>query len=227
MIDNLDFCLLRFDEYGRNFPKSQGVSPDGYIQLALQLTYYKLHGCMAMTYESASIRRFRKGRVDNIRANSPAAQAWVKAMLGETEATTEEKYALFKEAAEWQQKYQIETVLGKGIDCHLLGLREAAAELGVLHSLPFFSDPSFTRINYFQLSTSQVPTTTDSFMCYGPVVPDGYGTCYNPFPEHICVVVTSFYDCADTDSQMFAHSLESSFLQMREICLQGNHPSTS
>ena len=36
------------------------------------------------TYESASTRRFRYGRVDNIRAASPAALKWVKSMTGET-----------------------------------------------------------------------------------------------------------------------------------------------
>jgi hypothetical protein len=39
------------------------------------------------TYESASIRRFRHGRVDNIRACTPEALDWCKAMCGETEAT--------------------------------------------------------------------------------------------------------------------------------------------
>lgn len=39
------------------------------------------------TYESASTRRFRLGRVDNIRANSPAALEWVQAMLAKTETT--------------------------------------------------------------------------------------------------------------------------------------------
>ena len=55
--------------------------------------------------------------------------------------------------------FVFQTVLGRGIDCHLLGLREAASEFGVLDSLPFFSDPSFTKINYFKLSTSQVCMT--------------------------------------------------------------------
>ena len=32
------------------------------------------------TYESASTRRFRKGRVDNIRANSWETLQWVKSM---------------------------------------------------------------------------------------------------------------------------------------------------
>ena len=39
------------------------------------------------TYESASVRRFRLGRVDNIRANSPAALEWVKAMVAKNEYT--------------------------------------------------------------------------------------------------------------------------------------------
>ena len=68
----------------------------------------------------------------------------------------------------------------------------------------------------------QVATGGDSFMFYGPVVPDGYGACYNPLPEQILVFITCFEQCPDTDPQMFAFSLESTFLQMRELCLQGN-----
>ena len=41
MIENLDLYVLRFMDYGKEFPKSQNMSPDAYIQLALQLTYYK------------------------------------------------------------------------------------------------------------------------------------------------------------------------------------------
>ena len=41
MISTLDLYVMRFNEYGKNFPKSQNMSPDAYIQLALQLTYYK------------------------------------------------------------------------------------------------------------------------------------------------------------------------------------------
>ena len=37
----LDMYILSFNDYGKNFPKSQNMSPDAYIQLALQLTYYK------------------------------------------------------------------------------------------------------------------------------------------------------------------------------------------
>jgi hypothetical protein len=40
-IEDLDFYVYRFRSYGKNFIKSCKVSPDVYIQLALQLAYYK------------------------------------------------------------------------------------------------------------------------------------------------------------------------------------------
>lgn len=40
----------------------------------------RLHGRLVATYESAGIRRFALGRVDCIRAASPEALAWAKAM---------------------------------------------------------------------------------------------------------------------------------------------------
>ncbi|XP_041364367.1 choline O-acetyltransferase-like [Gigantopelta aegis] len=226
IIDDLDMSVLHFEYFGREFPKSQGMSPDSFIQLALQLTYYKIHGTLVSTYESASIRRFRYGRVDNIRANSPLALEWAKAMIGEAEITDEEKFSLLQKALRWQMDNLTETILGQGIDCHLLGLKESAFELG--QPVPeLFTHESYKIANHFKLSTSQVPTSRkDFFVCYGPVVPDGYGVCYNPGRDNILACVTSFNSCDDTDSNFFSFTLESSLLQMRELCLKGALPAS-
>jgi len=40
-IEDLDFYVYRYKTYGKNFIKSCKVSPDVYIQLALQLAYFK------------------------------------------------------------------------------------------------------------------------------------------------------------------------------------------
>nr|BAO00804.1 choline acetyltransferase [Ambigolimax valentianus] len=216
-VDDLDLSVFKFDSYGRDFIKNQNPSPDAFIQLALQLTYYKIHGALTFTYESASIRRFRQGRVDVIRANSQAALTWVKAMLGQTDSMEDEKLQLFKEAAQWQQDYTLDTVQGYGIDLHILGLREAAGDLGT-PTPELFKDLSYKEFNTFRLSTSQVPTLSGYWMGYGAVVPDGYGCCYNPQPNHIIFSVASFFACEDTSSDMYANSLESSLLQMAELC---------
>jgi hypothetical protein len=38
---NLEMNVLIFDGYGKNFIKSQKCSPDAYVQLMLQLAYYR------------------------------------------------------------------------------------------------------------------------------------------------------------------------------------------
>lgn len=40
-VDDCDLYVLHFKEFGKEFPKSQNISPDVFVQLALQLTYYK------------------------------------------------------------------------------------------------------------------------------------------------------------------------------------------
>ena len=55
-------------------------------------------------------------------------------------------------------------------------------------------------------------------MCYGPVVPDGYGVCYNPHPHNIVVCISAFKSNAETQSDHFGCTLEGSLLQMHELC---------
>lgn len=64
----------------------------------------------------------------------------------------------------------------------------------------------------------QVPTTMDMFCCYGPVVPNGYGTCYNPQPESILFCISSFHGCKETSSTKFAKAVEESLTEMRDLC---------
>jgi len=37
----VDLNVITFQEFGKNFPKSLKLSPDGFIQNAILLTYYK------------------------------------------------------------------------------------------------------------------------------------------------------------------------------------------
>lgn len=41
MIQDLDIVMLVFHHFGKDFPKSEKLSPDAFIQLALQLAYYR------------------------------------------------------------------------------------------------------------------------------------------------------------------------------------------
>nr|XP_008201281.1 PREDICTED: choline O-acetyltransferase [Tribolium castaneum] len=231
LVKDLDFQVFRYTNYGKDFIKSCKVSPDVYIQLALQLAYYRLYGKLTATYESASTRRFRLGRVDCIRSASPEALAWAMAMAQPKDeddskkvtfhlVSDEEKLRLWKEAIKRQTTEMVDNILGQGIDIHLLGLREAARETSptAAHPLPdIFTDYTYKLANKFLLSTSQVATSTDSFMGYGPVEPDGYGASYNPKPDHIIFCLSAFWSSEVTSTSRFAQSLDESLNLMQAL----------
>ncbi|XP_069427666.1 choline O-acetyltransferase [Ovis canadensis] len=219
IVKNLDFTVYKFDDYGKTFIKQQKCSPDAFIQVALQLAFYRLHGKLVPTYESASIRRFHEGRVDNIRSATPEALRFVKAITDHHIAAVpdSEKLLLLKDAIRAQTEYTVMAITGMAIDNHLLGLRELARE--TCEELPeMFTDETYLMSNRFVLSTSQVPTTMEMFCCYGPVVPNGYGACYNPQPESILFCISSFHNCKETSSTKFAKAVEESLLEMRRLC---------
>ncbi|XP_072038688.1 choline O-acetyltransferase-like [Amphiura filiformis] len=220
-VANLDLKLLRYTKYGKNFPKSQNMSPDAFIQICLQYTHYRIYGHLTATYESASTRRFQEGRVDNIRAASVEALEFARAMTGDRPATEYEKLELLREAIKTQTDFCIQTILGQGFDCHLLALRELAHELGYPPE-PMFEDKSIHLNNYFSLSTSQVMTKLDTFMCYGPVVQDGYGAAYNPHEDYILFAITSNKDCPTTFSEVFRDKLNKSLNDIYNLCTKLN-----
>ncbi|KAM6951280.1 choline O-acetyltransferase b [Aplochiton taeniatus] len=222
LVDNLDMDSYTFKGYGKEFIKKQKMSPDAYIQVALQLTFYRCNKRLVHTYESASIRSFRDGRVDNIRSATPEALAFVQSMTDkEATLSDEEKITIFREAINAQTKYTTESITGMAIDNHLLGLREMAKELKI-EKLDIFSDETYLASNHFILSTSQVPTNGEIFCCYGPVVPNGYGACYNPQSDNIIFCVSSFRDSTETSSAKFVEELEKSLEKIRDLCNRSN-----
>ncbi|KAK1333859.1 hypothetical protein QTO34_006247 [Cnephaeus nilssonii] len=188
-----------------------------------------------------------EGRVDNIRSATPEALRFVKAVTDHEAASAgvsrepplqpalteqlltphvlhvwsclqdSEKLLLLKSAIRAQTEYTVMAITGMAIDNHLLGLRELARD--VCKELPeMFTDETYLMSNRFILSTSQVPTTMEMFCCYGPVVPDGYGACYNPQPESILFCVSSFHSCRETSSTKFAKAVEESLAEMGGLC---------
>ncbi|KAK1164571.1 choline O-acetyltransferase-like [Acipenser oxyrinchus oxyrinchus] len=222
LVRNLDLNVKKFTIYGKEFIKKQRMSPDAYIQVALQLAFYRCHGKQVPTYESASIRRFLEGRVDNIRSATYEALVFAKAMTdGKSTVPDSEKMRRLWDAINAQTNYTILSITGMAIDNHLLGLREMAHELK-METPEIFTDETFLISNRFILSTSQVPTTVDMICCYGPVVPNGYGACYNPQSDHIIFCISNFRDCKETCSTVFAKILEECLVEMRDLCSKYN-----
>ncbi|XP_018426342.1 PREDICTED: carnitine O-acetyltransferase [Nanorana parkeri] len=215
MVHDLDVKVFVFNKFGKNVPKAEKLSPDAFIQVALQLAYYRMYGRSCATYESASLRMFRLGRTDTIRSASVQSLEFVQSM-DDAGKQNQEKVDLLRKAVQVHRSYTDTAISGKAIDRHLLGLKLQAIE--DLVSIPeIFMDTSYAIAMHFNLSTSQVPAKTDCVMCFGPVVPDGYGVCYNPMEEHINFAVSAFNSCAETNAARLAHYLEKALLDIQQL----------
>ncbi|XP_065321965.1 carnitine O-acetyltransferase-like isoform X1 [Gordionus sp. m RMFG-2023] len=201
-INNLNLSLYKFQDFGKHKIKLLSTSPDAFIQIALQLAYFKTHNEVCATYESASTRKFLNGRTETIRSCTAESTRFCTRFVNYHSINesqdyennkNDELYPLLKKALEKHSSLAKEAMDGQGVDRHLLGLKIISASMPGAEKfhgrlLEIFTDIAYSKSRYFSLSTSQVSNSHDSFMFYGPAnVNDykSYGFCYNPRKEAI------------------------------------------
>nr|XP_046218411.1 LOW QUALITY PROTEIN: carnitine O-acetyltransferase b [Oncorhynchus gorbuscha] len=215
LINDLDIRCFNFQRFGKELPKQHNLSPNAFIQVALQLAYYKVHNEVCASCDIASQRMFRGGRTDYIR--SPTNQM-LKFVLtfDDPSISREAKLELLREAIETYVTLTDQALKGQSIDRHLLGLKLQAIEEGL--SVPrLFMDTAYGLATHWKLRTGQVPANTDSVMCFGPLVPDGYAVCYNPQSDHVHFSVTAFNCCEETQAETLAATLHSTLCKLQEL----------
>jgi carnitine O-acetyltransferase len=108
--------------YGRREIKAARVSPDAWAQLLVQLAYARLLHARGWkrqggTYESATTRRFFKGRTEVVRSVTSESEAFVRSMMAEDE----NRKKLFELAAKAHVVNAQAAGRGEGVDRHMLG----------------------------------------------------------------------------------------------------------
>ncbi|ELU04678.1 hypothetical protein CAPTEDRAFT_111807 [Capitella teleta] len=226
--EDLSLQIVEHTAYGKGFIKTCKVSPDAYIQCALQLAYFKDSGKFALTYEASMTRLFLLGRTETVRSLTSESVDFVRAMRNDG-CSNAERIALLKKACSRHQDLYRDAMNGKGFDRHMFGLFVACRGLG--HDSEFLKD---SLMMPWTLSTSQQPqqqmrSTPDcnapAFMdkvCpgggFGPVTDNGYGVSYMvPGDYKIFFHISSKRSCPKTDSERFAKLLFESFAEMRSL----------
>jgi carnitine O-acetyltransferase len=167
--------------YGKAAIKNFGFSPDSWAQMIIQVAYGRLLKSLGQkrnggTYESASTRKFYKGRTEVIRVVSSESDAFVQSMLGSPGSVSVlEKQRLLREAAKAHITTAKNAGSGQGIDKHLMGLEKVLRgdEIGTVE---LFDDVVYKRSSNWVPSTSTV--FCEGFRAYGWGVPEGFGVAY-------------------------------------------------
>uniref|UniRef100_A0A8C5HJ80 carnitine O-palmitoyltransferase n=1 Tax=Gouania willdenowi TaxID=441366 RepID=A0A8C5HJ80_GOUWI len=207
LADDVDCHVFPFREFGKGRIKKCRISPDAFIQISLQLAYFRDRGGFCLTYEASMTRLFREGRTETVRSCSNESCAFIRALEdGEAEDQCRQ---LLRRASEKHQNLYRMAMTGAGIDRHLFCLYVVSKYLGVESAFlkEVLSEP-------WRLSTSQTPVQQmelfdlknhPDFVSlgggFGPVADDGYGVSYIIVGEDmINFHVSSKHSCTDTVS---------------------------
>ncbi|XP_075229002.1 carnitine O-palmitoyltransferase whd isoform X2 [Lycorma delicatula] len=225
LIDDIELRIYVHNLYGKGFMKECRVSPDAYIQMALQLAYYRDAGKFSLTYEASMTRLFREGRTETVRPCTIESAAWVRSMQNK-DCTVEERIQLLQKACDMHQKGYQDAMCGKGIDRHLFCLYVVSKYLEV--DSPFLKE---VLSEPWRLSTSQTPHGQTSRLdlkkfprCisagggFGPVADDGYGVSYIVAGEDLLFFhISSKKSSPVTNANRFAQQIERALTDMKNL----------
>lgn len=175
IIGKHQLAIQAYQGYGKGLIKKFKASPDAYVQMIIQLAYFKMYGKNRPTYESAATRRFQLGRTETCRSVSDDSVAWCRAMADDT-LTDERRIELFRKAITSHVEYITAATDGNGVDRHLFGLKKLLEPGQELPSI--YKDPAYGYSSSWYLSTSQL--SSEFFNGYGwsQVIDDGFGIAY-------------------------------------------------
>lgn len=164
-----------FQGYGKGLIKKFKCSPDAYVQMVIQLAYYKMYGVNRPTYESGATRRFQQGRTDTIRTVSDESVAFCKT-ISDASATPQDAAKALQAAVAAHSKYTADASDGRGVDRHLFGLKKLLKEGEEVPAI--YQDPAFAYSSKWFISSSQL--SSEFFNGYGwsQVVDEGFGIAY-------------------------------------------------
>uniref|UniRef100_A0A914VD40 Choline/carnitine acyltransferase domain-containing protein n=1 Tax=Plectus sambesii TaxID=2011161 RepID=A0A914VD40_9BILA len=223
-MDDVDLASLIFRDFGKGHLKKGNVSPDAFVQMAIQLANFRDQGKFVLTYEAASARFFSNGRTETLRTVTKQSCAFVRAMV-DPSATNAERLKLLRSASVYHGVRNRDAMVGMGIDRHFFVLYIMSKYFNI-------DSPYLNKVMGapWLLSTSQAPTVTNSVnedehvdwtwlgACFAAVAKDGYGVCYRFGGNHsICLHVTSFKSANNTDSKRFRQYVNEAFHQMAAL----------
>ena len=201
--------------FGKRFMKQHKFGPDSFCQMALQLAFYRMHQGPGAGYETGSLRKFRFGRTDIIRACSTESIEFARNMLADN-CSLDKKMETFRKAVDGHSAYTKMVMAGQGFDRHFLGLIMTAREHNL--DLPdLFMDVSFKRSGSYRISTSQVSGSHAQCTVLGPMVDDGYGLFYNIRDDDLHFSVVDKKSNAESSAAEYSAAIEKSLEEMHAL----------
>lgn len=186
-----------FKNFGANHIKTLKMSPDAFVQCAMQVAHKRTKGYNGATYESIATRQFDHGRTEAMRTITPEVMAFVETMENPA-ATREEKVASFRAAAKKHGERARDCQQGSAPEQHLWELMNiynrnpekfrtglmgkifggGLSEGEIEKALKIYETPGWIKMRADTLSTSSAPSPTILYFGFGSTGPGCIGVGY-------------------------------------------------
>lgn len=204
-IDNHDLKVLHYNKYGKNQIKQFKVSPDAFIQMVIQLGFYKLNKYVWPTYEAASTRKYFGGRTETTRSVSEESLTFVKNWDDPT-VSDAQRVKDFNNAIKSHVNYNKAASNGEGCDRHFLGLKFQLQDGEKPHAL--FADPLFNYSSTWLISTSQLSSNLHDAYGWSEVNPIGWGLAYQVNDDYLHINICTRKSSGNKSEQLWYYLKE-------------------
>lgn len=206
-----DTYVLEFTGFGKTLIVRNKMSPDSFVQLSMQLAYYRLYGKIVSQYEPVLTKAFCHGRTEAMRTATDSASAFCKLWLKDR-ATNEDKLEALRVATQNHSAGIKLAASGRGIERHLFALMKIAEKNGI-PTPAFFHSTAYKKLNHTILSTSNCGNPSLRFFGFGPVVQDGFGIGYIIREKGLQYSISSKH----RQTERFAHTLKQTLIDMGKL----------
>ncbi|KAI6662015.1 Carnitine O-acetyltransferase-like [Oopsacas minuta] len=207
-----DVCFLDFESFGKDLIKKHGLYYQGFIQLAIQLAYYKLYKQLTASYQTVSLASFREGRLEHPITVSEDMKIFVQSMTSHG-YTDRERWKLMLRAIHRYKLLLSDTSRGHVFVKHMQALKYLAERENI--SVELFENSCFKLFIEPNLAISSIFT---SFPFRGSFsLLNGHFIILLLHTDLIRLSVTSTLSQTSVNSSQLCREIEVSLLELMNI----------
>lgn len=244
LINQNEFKHLEFKNYGSSTIKNMKFSPDAFIQMAFQATYYALYGKVECTYEPAMTKQFFHGRTEAIRTVSQESNLFVRKFF-DSSVSSKDKLLFLSSACVYHSNQTKLATNGEGIDrylyalfCiwkryieeedngsdddsdHTIGNGNITTKANLRDIPSIFADSGWDKLNNTVISTSNCGNPSLRLFGFGPVSANGFGIGYIIKDDSISICASSKH----RQTSRFLSTLDSYLNEVYRLHKEVNSP---
>ena len=219
---DLDVFNCYFEDFGKSLIDKHGIYYQGFIQLAIQLAYYRLYNQLTASYQTVSLKSYREGRLEHPITVSEEIETFVESMTIRS-LSDKERWKLMLRAIHTYRQLLSDTSKGHVFVKHIQALRYLAERENL--SVDLFQDSHFKLFIQPKLAVSCIFTLV-RFIGSMPL-PNGHFIGFTPTPDYIYISVTTTLSRSRVTSREFCREIQACLLELKNLLITQSHAKDS